>query len=75
MSDTSLEEKNILVTVTDQNDNEISYHLDRIPSYSHRYISYLLFNGTQFLLARYNTQREAIMYATWIKTLYKGPKC
>lgn len=72
MNDQNLEQENILFKVEDSSGNQISFHLDRIPSYAHRYISYIMFNDVKIQLTRYNTHREAVMYANWIKKIYKG---
>lgn len=75
MKQEKLEDHTVISTLTDSSENTVSFLLDRIPAYAHRYVSYIELNGIRFILSRYNTTRDALTFVELIKSLQKGQKC
>lgn len=67
-----LEDQNILGKLEDEKGNKISFHLDRIQPYKHRYVKYIKFNDVDFKIGNIPTSTDAHTYAELIKRMIKN---
>lgn len=71
MIDQPIEDKNILGEFEDNLGNKISFHLDRIQPYKHRYLKYIKFNDISFPIGKIGTTTDANTFKELLKRMLK----